>query len=90
MNIVEALAEIEEELIKTPDIKIIKLCEKYFPEENFGEFTDNGMIDDMFNIIIEEAGSNNESAEDIYYFLLDEKISIDEDDFYNEEEINHG
>jgi hypothetical protein len=90
MDIEDALMDIEEELIKSHDVKVIKLCEKYFPEENFGEFTDNGMIDDMFNVIISEAGSNKESAKDIYYFLLDEKISIDEDDFYNEEEINHG
>ena len=44
----------------------------------------------MYNLILEEANENKKSAEDIYFFLLNEKITIDEDDFYTEEEINHG
>ena len=90
MDIAEAITDIEEELRSSQDKKVIKLCERYFPEEDFGEFTNNGMIDDMFNVIMSEVCHNKESAQDIYHFLLGEKISIDEDDFYNEEEINHG
>jgi len=90
MDIAEAVKDIEESLTNSPDEKIINLCEKYFPEEDFGTFTDNGMIDDMYNLIINEVSSNKDSAKEIYYFLLNEKIIIDEDEFYSEEEINYG
>lgn len=90
MDITEVLADIEEHLTEAKDEKIIKLCEQYFPEENFGDFTNNGMIDDMFTVILDEVRSNPGTAKDLYCFLLNEKIIIDEDEFYSEEEINHG
>ena len=90
MDIMEVIADIEEVLTESKEDKIIGLCEEYFPEENFGDFSNNGMIDDMYNLILDEVGSNDDSAISIYHFLLNEKITIDEDEFYSEEEINHG
>ena len=82
MNIMEVIADIEEALTNAKEEKIIYLCKDYFPEEDFGDFSNNGMIDDMYNLILDEIGSNNESAKNIYYFLLNEKIIVDEDEFY--------
>jgi len=90
MDKMEVIVDIEKKLTEAKEDEIIKLCEKYFPEEDFGEYTNNGIIDDMYNIILNEASSNNEFAIDIYQFLLNEKITIDEDEFYLDEEINHG
>ena len=90
MDIQEVIRDIEESLTEAPEKKIIALCKEHFPEEDFGDFTNNGMIDDMYNVILDEVGFNNDSAKKIYYFLLNEKIIIDENEFYSEEEINHG
>ena len=90
MDSCEVIEEIESTLSLSSNDKILHICNEYFPEEDFGNDFNSGIIDDMYNLILEEASENKKSAEDIYFFLLDEKITIDEDDFYTEEEINHG
>ncbi len=90
MDSYEAIEEIEATLSSSSNDKLLHICNEYFPEEDFGNDLNSGMVDDMYNLILEEANENKKSAEDIYFFLLDEKITIDEDDFYTEEEINHG
>jgi len=90
MELTEVLNDVEEALTDAHSTKLLHLCEEYFPEEDFGTDLKCGIIDDMYNLIIDEVRNNNESAIDIYYFLLNEKISIDENEFYTDEEINHG
>lgn len=90
MDLNDALKEIEECLLNSSDKKLLLLCNEFFPDEDFGTHPNSGIIDDMYNLVLDEASINNEKAQEIYYFLLDEKITIDEDDFYTEEEIDHG
>lgn len=90
MDSTEVLEILEETLSSIPNKKLLLICEKYFFEEDFGSDIDSGMIDDMYNLILDEAEINNDFAKDIYFYLLNEKITIDEDEFYSEEEIDHG
>lgn len=90
MDSTEVLEILEETLSSISNKKLLLICEKYFFEEDFGSDIDSGMIDDMYNLILDEAEINNDFAKDIYFYLLNEKITIDEDEFYSEEEIDHG
>jgi len=90
LNITNAMDEILE--ILSFDEQIIKLSEHYFPYEKFdidGKYSEQ-IIDDMLSMLIYIAEDNYREAENMYYFLTDEKITIDDDEFYSEEEINHG
>ena len=91
MSFEDVLEEIEEELKKTEGDGILEICETFFDEESFSDeqHLDEGMIEDMFNIIIDEVTSNKDTAEKIYLYLFDEKITIDEDEFYSEEELEY-
>jgi hypothetical protein len=74
------------------DEQIIKLSEHYFPYEKFdidGKYSEE-IIDDMLSLLINIAEDNYREAENMYFFLTNEKITIDEDEIYSEEEINYG
>jgi len=89
MKLEKALRAIEDKLSIAKDETIYEICNEYFPEENFGVRT-AGLVDDLFNIMLNTAQEDKEVAVDIYDFLFNEKITIDEEDLYLEEEINHG
>ncbi len=82
--------DISDFLTQSSDSKVASICKKYFKEEDFGDELIHGLVNDMYNIILDEVVSSDNFAIELYYFLLDEKITIDEDEFYSEEEINHG
>ena len=90
MELTEVIDTIENSLSETSGKNILKLCNDFFPEEDFGKVLSDGIIDDMFHIILEEAAASRESCKNIYFFLLNEKVTIDEEEFYSEEEINNG
>lgn len=90
MDIKTAIDKILEELVY--DEQIIKLSEHYFPYEKFdidGKYSEE-IIDDMLSLLLNIAEDNYREAENIFFFLTNEKITIDEDEIYSEEEINYG
>ena len=74
------------------DKDIITLSKKFFPYEKFNDSDEynEGIIDDMLSVLVHLAESDNQVAEEIYFFLHNEKITIDEEEIYSEEEIIYG
>ncbi len=89
MKLQEAAAEIEEILSESSNLELLKICNTFFDEESFGDDINDGIIDDMFNILVNTSSSDKILAENIYYYLTDEKIIIDEEKFYLEEELEY-
>lgn len=89
MTLTEAVEEIEELLKESTEEDILYICNTYFDEENFGDDLSEGVINDMYNIIISEASSNKNFSEEVYEYLSDEKIIIEEDELYLEEELDY-
>ena len=90
MEINEVISDIELALSISSNKRILQVCNKFLPDEDFGNELNDGIVNDMYYLIVDEIVESNEKAKDIYFYLLNEKITIDEDEFYLEEEINHG
>ena len=82
-----------EPALENADTKILKeICVEMFPEEDFSDIEDNDIANDLFKIITEEIKVDKAKAEFVYFFLFDEKININDDQFIDvdEEYLEYG
>jgi len=87
MTITEICLAIEKELNYVDNEKISEIAGEIVPEESIGKIDNDDMKDEVIQIIVEKAELDEESAELTYFYLFDEKISIEKENesFYNEE-----
>ncbi len=91
MKLEEVSSDIAVELENVSNNFLFEICDEFFPEEDFGkDDPKSGIVDVMYNLIMNEVESDSETAELLYFCLFNEKITIDDDEFYEEEELNHG
>jgi len=85
----EAIDEIEKELNFINNEKLLEITENIIPEESVGIIDNDDMKQDIIQILLETIESDNEEVEDTYFYLLDEKISIEEkkESLYETEEF---
>lgn len=85
----EAYEEIEKELNFISNEKLLKIANDVMPEEAVGLIDNDEMKQEVIQILLETLEVDDEGMENIYFYLLDEKISIEEENesLYETEEF---
>ena len=88
MTIKKICSLIERELKHAPEEVLLGIVYKYLPEESIGSIGDDtDFREEVIQIIVEEAESDEDIMMELYENIFDEKISIEteNENYYDEE-----
>lgn len=80
----EACADIEQELRFIPEKRFLRILKKFIPEESIDYIENDEFREEMISIILERIEDDCSTLEDFYENLLNEKITIEEEQNYEE------
>lgn len=89
MIIDEVCLLVIEELKYLKDEETTKILEHFIPEEMFGSIDNEEYKEEVIQMIEERMTEDTDIAKRIYFYLFDEKITIEEENesFYENEEF---
>lgn len=88
MTLVDVCSDIGKELICASNKKLLDFFSIVFPEENLGLIDNQEFREEVIQMITEKVEDNEEASEELYQYIFDEKITIDtEENYYDEEEF---
>lgn len=85
MTLEKVCSLIEHKLINSDALKVVKIFNSMFPEELLGSIDSDEFKEEIVQTIIESIENDEIKAKSIYKKLFNEKISIDTEDYFDEE-----
>jgi len=85
MNKTEILDKIAIQLKEFKILKLNNIIKKFIPEEMIGINEDISFKEEVIDMLLEEIYYDDDKIITLYKFIYNEKISIEKDDFFDEE-----
>lgn len=85
MTLEKICSLIEHKLMNGSETKVIKIFNVMFPEELVGSIDSDEFKEEIVQSIVEEIEDNEIKARSLYKKLFNEKVSIDTENYFDEE-----